>query len=809
MASKCFLLALLLFPLLGRGQNNGCIDSVSFNQFYPSTFNTPLSVGAGFYFTPQRDVFDNLYTSGASGSGFNNSYWSIIKFDVNNKLVWYKNYKTDLFLTFKGGGNVYDIEPKGNLIFADNLVNPANPVSNWLLVSKTDSAGNFLWSRTIKHGTNPNVTGELSLPKTNNNGELFALGRYLDNSEEPVVVALDATGNLKWSKRYKYITVPKFHLLGSSITVENNNSIAVAIQYYYDADIITDPAAKFGFQILKINTTDGSIAQQTSVMYYDDVTGNIPHKSTLQKINYDSVRKCFLLFSDAGNNGRDCVFSLFDENLNHLKTKLISTFSVPFGGTKISVSKKNEITFIDDTQGPIQSFHFATVDNQLNLGPQKYVDLASLGFPQRNFEVDLSYKKNGMLSFQVGTYGSSFSEYFYVYDQSPFYNSINACVGKDSLVYTELPVYLYPVANPLIEDAGIVPLTITNNFPDFPPVDFPFPKNEICKEISICDTIKLFGTQYHCLSNSIDSFKIIRNPLCKRITNWQVDTAYIKILNQNDTALYVEYRQPYRGKIKVSFGGCSLTDSIAIEVYAAQTGVNLGNDTMHCPGKTITLRAGKNFKTYQWQDGSSRDSLVAIQPGQYHVTATDSCGNIFNDTLVINPFDVVLKTDHPQALCPGDTATFILPNQLINYSWLPTTNSSLSGFTWRLFPSGTTTYSISGQRLPGCTVSDTVLINVRPNCLPDYMYFPTAFTPDNNGLNETYKPGFNGQLALYEFIIYNRYGQPVFKTTDATKGWDGRFKNSKPLTGSYVWSCKYQFVGRPVQQEQGTFILIR
>jgi hypothetical protein len=62
---------------------------------------------------------------------------------------------------------------------------------------------------------------------------------------------------------------------------------------------------------------------------------------------------------------------------------------------------------------------------------------------------------------------------------------------------------------------------------------------------------------------------------------------------------------------------------------------------------------------------------------------------------------------------------------------------------------------------------------------------------------------------LYDFVIYNRYGQPVFITTDPTKGWDGRFKNSKPLTGSYVWMCKYQFVGRPVQQEQGAFILIR
>jgi gliding motility-associated-like protein len=811
MVKKYFFSILLLLPFSGNSQNNGCIDSVSLNQFYPSTFNTPISSVGDFYFTPQRDVLDNLYTSGRSGSGgFNNSYWSIIKFDVNNKLVWYKNYKEDIFLTFRGGGNIYDIEPNGNLVFADNITNLVNSGSFWNLITKTDSAGNFLWSRTIKHGIDPYVTGGLSFPKTNDNGELFALGRYFDNREEPLVVALDAAGNLKWSKRYKHITVPKFHLRGSSFTIENNNSIAVAIQYYYDADIITDPAAKHGFQLFKINTNDGSITSQVSFMYFNDVAGNNLNSAELQKLNYDPVTKRFLLCAAGGSGGGNCVLSLFDENLNHVKTKLFSTSSL-ISPSKRTIGKHNQICLIRDYQGPVHSFHYTTIDNELNLVSQRFINLDALGFPNRNFGVDLSYKKNGMLSFQVGTYSSVGSppQYFYIQDQSPFYNNISTCVGKDSLVYSVLPIYTNIVANPLIEEAGNTPLAITNNFPDFPPVDFPLPKTLICKEVSICDTIKLLGTKYHCMSSPLDSFKIYRNPLCLRKTNWQVDTNYIKILSQNDTALYVEYKQSYRGKIKVSFGGCSLSDSIDIEVYNAQTGINLGNDTMHCPGKTITLRAGKNYKTYKWQDGSSKDSLVAAQPGMYNVIATDSCGNIFKDTLQINPFDVVLKTDYPKLLCPGDTVSFILPNQLINYSWLPATNSTLTGLTWRLFPPFTTTYSISGQRLPGCTVSDTVLINVKPNCLPDYMYFPTAFTPDNNGVNDTYKPGFNGQLALYQFIIYNRYGQPVFITTDPTKGWDGRFKNSKPLTGSYVWMCKYQFVGRPVQQEQGTFTLIR
>lgn len=368
-------------------------------------------------------------------------------------------------------------------------------------------------------------------------------------------------------------------------------------------------------------------------------------------------------------------------------------------------------------------------------------------------------------------------------------------------------MYFKSLPNVTIEEAGSVPIeTVSITMP--PPINLPLPKEVICKAVSICDTIKLSGTQFHCLSSPLDSFKIFRNPLCVRKTNWQVDTAYIKILSSTDTSLYVQYLRPYRGSIKVGFGGCSLTDSIPIEVYAPQPGVNLGNDTLHCPGKTITLRAGKNFRTYLWQDGSSSDSLVAAQPGIYNVIATDSCGNVFKDTLTVNPFDGVLQVDYPQELCKNDVAVITLPANLINYTWQPVTNSSLSNYTWKLYPLSTTIYTITGERVPGCTLSDTVLVNVK-NC-PRYVYFPSAFTPNNDGLNDMYKPSVAGNIVFYQLTIYNRYGQTVFTSSSPNEGWNGHFnKSSKPLPGSYVWFCRYKFFNRPEQQEKGTFILIR
>lgn len=807
---KFFFIALsgnLFFLFTCKGQSTGCVDSVTFNQFFPSYLGIPGPLGGAFRYTPQRDSFDNVFVSGGTAIG-NTGYWSIMKFNTDNQIVWYKNYRTIIGSPFvAGGGNLHDIEPNGNLIFS-NLNN--NPYSQ--VISKTDKNGNFLWGKILQHA-NPAMLGGLNLPVVDDNGELFAIGRFNDDKEKPVVMALDAGGNIKWVKKYQHITVPKFHLQAYYVTSQNTSTIVLAVQYYYNADNTTDPAAKFGLQVVKINKADGSIGQQQSFMYYDDAAGTIPNRSAINNIKYSASAKNFIL--DFGLNlpggRRSRLFTLLDDNFNIIKTTCLNSTEQVLALTKVIISNTNFITLINAIDGSNpQMLLYTILDNNLNIVNQRAINLDNLGFPHRNFQADLTYKKNGVLNFQLATYTTFLSDYFYLFDHSPFYGSTSPCLGIDSAIYQPVSIYAYPVTNPTIEEDGTVQLQSTDLVPDFPPVEFTIPRTEVCKQISICDTIKLFGTQYHCLSNPLDSFKIYRNPLCKRKTNWMVDTAAIKILNQNDTALHVQYLQPYRGSIKVGFGGCSLTDSIAIEVYDAKAGINLGNDTMYCPGKTITLKAGKGFKTYLWQNGTTLDSLVTTQPGTYSIMATDSCGNVFRDTLVINSFDVVLKADYLQPICLKDTAVITLPTALYNYTWQPANNASLNNYVWRLYPTNSITYTITGERLPGCTLSDTVLINVKLNCVADYIYFPTGFTPNGDGKNDFYKPSINGQLTVYEFTIFNRYGQPVFRTTSSSDGWDGRFKNSKkPLNGGYVWMCRYQFAGRPVQQEQGSFILIR
>ncbi|MBX2935331.1 MAG: gliding motility-associated C-terminal domain-containing protein [Ferruginibacter sp.] len=807
---------LLLFSFFISGicncQTTGCIDSVTFNQFYPSNFNAHVSTSSsGFKYTPQHDKFDNLYLSGSTYFGGLSSYWSILKFNANNQLVWYKNYKTDIFSAFKTGGEICDIDNNGNLVFSllfHPSTIPSSPFSKWQLLSKTDNTGNLLWSKVIKHGANPSIIGFLNYSCINNNGEIFLAGNYDDYPKMPVVAALGNNGNLLWSKRYQHLNLPKFHLISTKLSVQNNNTIIMALQYFYNADTESDPNALHGIQLVKLNKADGSILQQQSFMNYTDAMGTIPYRSRLTKINFDVNSNRLLLVSERFDSGKyHYIFTLTDENFNILKSKCYAATSTILAITKITVSKKNIISLVSP-ENSTTILKYATFNDNLDVISQREIKLANLGFPNLNWQADLAYKQNGILNFQLSTFTSVFlTNYFYLFNHSPFYEKISPCLGNDTIFYQSVNIYTLPVTNPNISVAGTTALQLDAQVPDFPPVDFTLAKTELCKAISICDTIKLIGGSKYCKANPLASFKIVKNPLCIRKTYWQADTTSIKILNKTDTSLDVEFLRSYRGYLYAGFGGCNLKDSIYLEVYDVKPPVKLGKDTLLCPGNTITLHAGPGFKKYKWQNNDSTEYFNASLPGLYHVTVVDSCGNISTDSINISNSDTSLNIPAFQNICLTDTANIIFPPDINNITWNPTTNSVFNNNTLMLYPAQNTVYSITAQRQVNCPILKTTTITVKP--CNKIVFIPNSFTPNNDGLNDIFKATSNWSLQFFNLTIYNRYGNKIFETNNIAQGWDGNFKNTKQPMGGYIYHCTYSFTSGQQQNIKGYFLLIK
>ena len=113
---------------------------------------------------------------------------------------------------------------------------------------------------------------------------------------------------------------------------------------------------------------------------------------------------------------------------------------------------------------------------------------------------------------------------------------------------------------------------------------------------------------------------------------------------------------------------------------------------------------------------------------------------------------------------------------------------------------------VTNQAL-GCSDSATKIITVLDFCTIDV---PTAFTPNNDGLNDKFGPHNALKADNYEFKVYNRWGQLVFRSVNWQDRWDGTIKGIPQQTGTFVWMLSYTH--RDTRQQvfkKGTVTLIR
>jgi gliding motility-associated-like protein len=111
---------------------------------------------------------------------------------------------------------------------------------------------------------------------------------------------------------------------------------------------------------------------------------------------------------------------------------------------------------------------------------------------------------------------------------------------------------------------------------------------------------------------------------------------------------------------------------------------------------------------------------------------------------------------------------------------------------------------------PVSTICRTVSIGLCDSTFEDCQFeVPNVFTPNNDGLNDTFYPLTNCPLESYEFIIYNRWGQLIFNTTKQTDQWNGKFKNTDCSDGVYYYTLTYKTPTTPKKNASGTITLLR
>lgn len=121
-------------------------------------------------------------------------------------------------------------------------------------------------------------------------------------------------------------------------------------------------------------------------------------------------------------------------------------------------------------------------------------------------------------------------------------------------------------------------------------------------------------------------------------------------------------------------------------------------------------------------------------------------------------------------------------------------------------------YNISVTQINGIC-EDIKYFTVQVNSCDELVYYvPNSFTPDGDNYNNTFQPVFTDGFDPFDFhlTIFNRWGEIVFESYDASKGWDGYYGGLRCQDGVYTWKIEF---GRPGIDDRevivGHLVLIR
>lgn len=282
---------------------------------------------------------------------------------------------------------------------------------------------------------------------------------------------------------------------------------------------------------------------------------------------------------------------------------------------------------------------------------------------------------------------------------------------------------------------------------------------------------------------------------------WSVSNAPNDTLSL-DTTIQIAPTTPTKYYLNTDFG----TDSVIVLIVNPPS-FDLGPDSAICQGDTLLLDAtAPDGVSYTWSTGDTLPIIGVSDTGTFYVTV-DNTGCSSEDSVTIptylnNP-EILLGEDSLYCFFYNDSLT-LDAGAGVSYLWTPTFETSQE--ITILYPS---IYSVEVTRANGC--KRYASLEVQEVCEPS-VYVPSAFTPDDDGINDVFKVYVNN-APLFNFKIINRRGQQIFYTEDPNEGWDGTFEGQEAPIGIYVYRINYQGLdseGIKVKKKKlGTVTLLR
>ena len=242
--------------------------------------------------------------------------------------------------------------------------------------------------------------------------------------------------------------------------------------------------------------------------------------------------------------------------------------------------------------------------------------------------------------------------------------------------------------------------------------------------------------------------------------------------------------------------GCTARDSVLVTVNLKAVATVDPDSAVICQNKSVQLKSSGGTQ-YRWQPATGLSNAnianpVATPDGVTHYMVIVSNGN--NTSCYDTAYVVVTVVPSVSVDAGPDKSILLGETTQLNgsvvaastFNWTPATGmTDINSLTPRVSPSADIDYVLSipasADSLCG-KLSDTVHVFVYQD-----IYIPNAFTPNRDGINDTWRIAALNAIPVFELSIFNRYGQLIYHNQNNYIPWNGQFKGIDQPNGGYVY----------------------
>ncbi len=262
--------------------------------------------------------------------------------------------------------------------------------------------------------------------------------------------------------------------------------------------------------------------------------------------------------------------------------------------------------------------------------------------------------------------------------------------------------------------------------------------------------------------------------------------------------------------------GCVDSASVFISIFTVSASAS--PDAAVCLGDSMLVTAS-NGASFVWSPAigvsttnAQATYITPVGNQTYSVVATNASG--CQDSASVDLATIALPVPSFEASflpsCEGVLAKFTNTSEgAYTYSWSFSTppSSSVNTDVSFVFPNGQGPTVVLYATLEGSECVDSVIQDFSGQFFTNdsvEIIYPNVITPNDDGLNDCFKPGFTGVFSdCYTLVVYNRWGALLFESIATGHCWDGRTK-----AGNYVPEGTYYYIAKVLDEEHAGWVQV-